>query len=182
MLGNAWHIVKPIIPTLASVLALGVFAIGCSPNPKATLAEDADAELTANDLAYLQDFHAWKLLVPSSQQPLKRANLVLLGTDGTSIQLFGTAHTDPAPAWTNILLGFRYEGGAFTGRLEGRGPKLGETYSFNLTNAATEHPRSWAGRSRFNGNRAELATFWKSAEAAKSGRNDYSTLAVEIVK
>jgi len=172
---------KPIIPTLASILALGVFAIGCDPKPRATLAEDA-ADLTANDLAYLQDFHAWKLLVPSSQQPLKRAKLVLVETDGTSVLLFGTPHAEAWTNWTNILLGFRYEGGAFTGKLEGRGPKLGMTYSFNFTNAATEHPRSWAGRSRFNGNRAELATFWKSAKAAKSQGNDYSTLAVEIVK
>jgi hypothetical protein len=173
---------KFIISNLASALALGVLAIGCGQNPKTTPAEDTGGELTANDLAYLQDFHAWKLLVPSSQQPLKRAKLVLVATDGTSEQLFGTAYSDPAPAWTSILLGFRYEGGAFTGRLEGRGPKPGETYSFNFTNAAAKHPRSWAGRSRFNTNRAELATFWKSAEAAKGGGNDYSTLAVEIEK
>lgn len=173
---------KHIIPTLASVLAVGAFAIGCGPSPRVTLAEDAGAELTADDLAYLQDFHAWKLFVPSSQQPLKRIKLVLVGADGTSVQLFGTAYSDPAPAWTNILLGFRHEGGAFAGRLQGRGPKLGETYSFNFTNAAPVHPRSWAGRSRFNGNRAELATFWNSEEAAKSDGNDYSTLVVELVK
>jgi hypothetical protein len=173
---------KHIIPTLALVLAVGAFAIGCGPSPKATLTEDAGPELTATDLADLQDFHAWKLPIPLAQQPLKRVKLVLVGPDATSVELFGTAYSDPAPAWTNILLGFRYEGGAFVGRLHGRRPNGGEGYSFNFTNAATEHPRSWAGHSRFDGNRAELATFWKSAEARKSDSNDYSTLVAEIVK
>ncbi len=173
---------KHIIPTLGSVLALGAFAIGCGPNPKATLAGDAETELTANDLAYLQDFHAWKLTVPWSQQPLKRVKLVLVESDGTSVQLFGTAHSEPAPAWTNILLGFRYKEGVFAGRLEGRGPKTTETYSLDFTNAPTERPRSWAESSRWNGNRAELGTFWRSEEAAKSGGNDYSTLVIELVK
>jgi hypothetical protein len=173
---------KPIIPILTSVLVIGALALGCGPKPKTTLAEGAGAELTPEDLANLQDFHAWKLLVPSSQQPFKRVNLVLVEADGSSAQLFGTAYSDSAPGWTNVLLGFRYEGGAFVGRLEGRGPKLGTTYSFNFTNAATVNPRSWSGRSRFDGNRAQLATFWISDEAAKRGGNEYSTLAVELLK
>jgi hypothetical protein len=175
---------KHICPTLTSLLALAAFAVGCGPNPKATLAEDPATELSANELALLQDFHAWKLPVQQSQQPLKRVTLVLARADGTSVQLFGTAYTDPAPAWTNIILGFQYESGRFIGRLEGRGPKMGQgqTYSLNLTNASTEHPRSWAGRSRWNGNRAELGTFWISEAAAKSDGNDYSTLAIELVK
>ena len=174
---------KRIIPILASVLAVGAFALGCGPNPKTTLAEGAGAELTSEELASLQDFHAWKLVVPSSQQPVSRVNLVLVEADGSSAQLFGTAYSNTPLGWTNVLLGFRYEGGAFVGRLEGRSPKLGTTYSFNFTNAATVNPRSWsAGRSRFERNRAELATFWKSDDAAKRGGNEYSTLAVELVK
>jgi hypothetical protein len=174
---------KPIIPILTSLLAIGAFALGCGPKPKTTLAEGAGAELTPEDLANLQDFHAWKLLVPSSQQPFKRVDLVLVEADGTSAQLFGTAYSDTPAGWTNVLLGFRFESGAFVGRLEGRGgPKLSTTYSFNFTNAATVNPRSWSGRTRFEGNRAELATFWESQEAAKRGGNDYSTLAVELVK
>jgi hypothetical protein len=179
---NAWWIMKRIIPTLASVLAIGALALGCGPNPKTPLAEGTGAEFTPEDLANLQDFHAWKLLVPSSQQPFKRITLVLVEADGSSAQLFGTASSDTPTGWTNVLLGFRYEGGVFAGRLVGRGPKLGTTYSVNFTNAATVNPRSWSGRSRFDGNRAELATFWKSDEAAQRGGNEYSILAVELVK
>jgi hypothetical protein len=172
-----------IMPTLACVLALVGFAVGCEPNPKAALDGDRATELSATDLIALQeDFHAWKLLVPQSQQPLKRVELVLVRADGTRGLLFGTAQSEPAPGWTCILLGFRYEGGRFAGRLVGRGPKVGETYGFTFTNAWTEHPRSWSGAPLWNGAHAELATFWTSEEAARSGGNDYSTLAVELVK
>jgi hypothetical protein len=155
--------------------------MGCGPKPKVTMAADTGAELTADELALLQDFHTWKVPVPLSQQPVKRVLLVLLKADGTSVQVFGTAYSTPASSWTNILLGFRYEGGVFVGRLWCRGPKTGVTYSFNFTNAATEHPRSW-GRSGWEGNRAELATFWNSQEAVRRDSNDYNTLAVELVK
>jgi hypothetical protein len=173
---------KHITRAFASVLTLSALVVGCGPNPKAAPGADPATELSANELARLQDFHAWKLPVPESQQPLQRVNLVLVRADGTSELMFGTAYTDPAPAWTNILLGFRYEAGGFVGRLEGRGPKNGVTYNLNFTNASAEHHRSWAGSPHWNGNRAELATFWTSQEAAKSGGNDYSTLAVELVK
>jgi hypothetical protein len=166
----------------ATVLALGALIVSCGPRPKAALGEDPAAELSANELANLQDFHAWKLAIPKSQQPLSRVKLVLLRGDGTSVQLFGTAYSDTAPAWTNILLGFRFEGGRFSGRLHGRSSKMGETYSFSFTNTSTEHVRSWSGPTLWNGAHAELATFWISEEAAKRGGNDYITLAVELVK
>ena len=171
-----------ITSTLACVLALGAFAIGCGSNHKAALDADRATELSASDLALLEDFHAWKLLVPQSQQPLKRVKLVLLSADGTSNLLFATAESEPAPAWTHIRLGFRYEGGRFAGSLVGRAPNLDVTYTFSFTNSLTEHPRSWDGAPLWNGAHAELATFWTSEEAAKSGGNDYRTLAVEIVK
>jgi hypothetical protein len=130
----------------------------------------------------LLDFHVWKLTVPQSQQPLKRVNLLLVKPDGSTVQLFGTAYADPAPAWTNILVGFRYERGRFAGRLAGQGP-IGDIYDLNFTNATTEHPRSWYGGVLWKGARGELATFWNSKEAAKSGGgNDYSILVVELVK
>jgi hypothetical protein len=80
-------------------------------------------------------------------------------------------------------VGFRYESGRFAGRFEARDPRGGGTgYIINFTNTATEHLRSWYGPSRWSGNRAELGTFWRSEEAAKTGDNDYSTLAIELVK
>jgi hypothetical protein len=166
-------------PTILSALALGAFALGCGPNPKSTLPENAGAELTAKDLAYLQDFHAWKLPVPSSQHPGMRVRLVLVGADGSGAELFSTANST-ALAWTNLLLGFRYEGGRFAGRLHAQSPEGSLTYTLNFTNASTERPRSWAEGARWDGNRAELATFWNSDEAARRGGNDYSTLAVEL--
>ncbi len=174
---------KHIIPAFASLLVVGILLVGCGPNPKAGLEEDGATRLSADDLALLQDFHAWKLPIPQSQQPVARVKLVLLGSDATSVQLFGTAFSKSIPAWTNILLGFHYQSGRFAGRLHLRGAtRLGETYSLNFTNASTDYARSWAGSARWDGNRAELATFWVSEEAAKSGGNGYSTLAVELVK
>jgi hypothetical protein len=174
--GNIHEAMKHITPIFGLALALGAFAFGCRPS-----GENAATELTANELALLQDFHAWKLPVPQSQQPLKRVTLVLVRADGTSVQLFGTAYSDTAPAWTNILLGFRYESGRFVGHFEGRSPSGGAGYSLDFTNAATAHLRSW-GAAHWQGNRALLGTFWTSGEAAKSGGNDFTTLAVELVK
>jgi hypothetical protein len=140
-------------------------------------------ELSAIELARLQDFHAWKLPIPQTQQPVKRVELVLVKPDGSIIRKSGTSYGgNPPPAWTNILLGFHYEGGGFVGTLECQGPKDTLTWSLNFTNGPAEHPRSWSGRARFHGNRADLATFWTSEEAARSGGNDYTTLAVELVK
>src|SRR3974377_1156589 len=102
---------KHLTPTLACVFGVGPVVGGSGPVSKAALRGDSAAELSANDLAELQDFHAWKLPVPPSQQPLKRVELVLVGADRASVPLFGTAYSDPAPAWTNLLLGFRYESG-----------------------------------------------------------------------
>ncbi len=168
--------------SIASAFLLSALAVACGPSPTTSSAGDSANSLTAAELASLLDFHAWKLTIPQSQQPLKRVKLLLVRADGTSVDLFGTAYTDRAPAWTNVLLGFRYESGRFSGKLAGRGPNLSETYSLDFTNASTEHPRSWSEGCVWNGARAELATFWNSEEAAKRGGNDYSTLVVELVK
>jgi hypothetical protein len=177
---------KHLIPAFTSALTLALLVVACGPSPKPAPAKGPDPaiELSANDLAFLQDFHAWTLPVPESQQPLKRIKLVLVGPDGTSVPLFATAYSTPAPAWTDLLLGFRYESGRFVGRFHGLSPKGGGvTYDLSFTNASTKHPRSSTmTRTFWNSNRAELATFWNSTHTARTDSDDYATLALELLK
>lgn len=173
---------KKNILTIGTVSAISVLVAGCGPRLMSATNDDAGTEISASELARLQDFHVWKLSIPESKQPFQSLRLVLVEPNGTVVPQFGTGHGKPPPDWTNILLGLRCEGGSFVGKLEVHGPKDTWAWKVSFTNASAATPRAWVvGRPIWDGNRAELATFWKGAANGGDG-NNYNTLAVELVK
>jgi hypothetical protein len=172
---------KTVIRAAGLVLTVWA-AVSCGPKPQAASGPSPANRLSANELAGLLDFHAWKLRIPQSQQPCRSVQLVTLKADGTRILEFGAAQSIPPASCTNILLGLRCADGRFVGRLELQDTKGTQAWSLSFTNASEKRPRSWVvGSPQWNGKRAELATFWSEAPNANGGGH-YSTLAVELVR
>ncbi len=170
---------KNLVPILAFGLTCSALVSGCGERPSSLSAEGRGGELTASDLALLTDFHAWKVPIPQSQQPVKRIRLVIVKRDGTIIPKFDTGANLGRESCSSILLGFRVEGGTFTGQFRVRDPKGGgQGWGLNFTDAFADSDPHWTlpGAAVWNGNRARLGF------ASKEGEMNKSELAVELLK
>jgi hypothetical protein len=172
---------------LASVLIVSALVAGCGAKRSNPSAADSATRLSADELARLLDFHAWKTGIPQTQQPSKGVRLVLVKPDGTAVWVFSSGTTDPPELWSSMLVGLRFERGAFSGTLEAYGSNRVRT-SWNLSFA---HPlagsiRSWyGGHDRWESNRFRLATVWSSGvtnDFALRESDNYNILAVQLLK
>ena len=126
----------------------------------------------------LMDFHAWKVSIPQSQQPFRNIRLVIVKPDGTIVPKFSTANQPGYLSCSSIVLGFRVEGGTFSGHFNIRDTKGGgQGYNLSFTDAFTDSDPAWVMESPvWNGNRAQLAS------ATKSGEMKESILALELLR
>ena len=151
---------------------------GCGAKPSKPSAADPGSPLSASELARLTDFHAWKVRIPQTQEPVKDIRLVIVKRDGTVLPKFHTG-TNLGESCSSILLGFRVEGDTFAGHFftqDCKGGGIGWNLSFadvfGQSNPAWVAP----GTALWNGNRAQLA------EAMKEGDMCGSILAIELLK
>lgn len=170
-----------------SALSACVLVAGCGGNGPSTSTEVAQGPLTAEELSRLLDLHTFKLPIPPAQQPLRTIRFVLIKPDGSVVGQQGMNSVNPE-WYTGILLGIRFEHGAFAGNLEvtdAKGGRQGMPLTFASPLASCI--RSWyGGQQQWEGNRIQVATVWDVTGTNHSGLPDadkhYSTLAVELVK
>lgn len=173
-----------ILPQIAGFLLLiSTLISGCGENTSNSNGGDG-SELTAADLAKLTDFHAWRVSIPQTQQPVKAIRLIVFNRgESTVTQEFSTGE-NLGTNCTSFLLGLRAEHGRLTGQLltknsntsgiNGLGWPLDFADPFQHPDAGTSVGWTVPGTLIWNGNRADFATCSQS--------NHYSTLAVELEK
>jgi len=167
---------KKFILLLSLGLIVSALGEGCGGK------ESNEHRLSVEQLAELIDFHAWKVPIPESLQPVKKARLVVVRHDGTVVPKFESGDLSSAPCapCAFILLGFRVEGGVFKGHFhirDSKGAGMGWPLNFKDEFADSKN-LGWAitGTTVWNGNRAQLAS------AYKPGEKQDSILAIELVK
>ena len=139
---------------------ISVIVAGCGEEKSNSGAADANNQLTASDLALLTDFHAWKVSIPQTQQPVKAIRLVIVNQgDSTTITKFDLGSN--LRSSSSFLLGIRVERETFMGHILVRDSKGGGIgWDINFTNALADLYPAWSGPGTlvFNGIRADLAT------------------------
>jgi hypothetical protein len=155
------------------------FIAGCGKQP-AKRGETAGDQLTASELAQMMDFHAWKILVPSSQQPFKQVRLVIVKSDGAAIPKFQTSIYSAGIACSSILLGFRTEQSVFAGHLYLRDSQGGgQGWDVNFTDSFADSFPAWTI--------GEVSPEWKDnrvrlAVTTRNGDTMPEALEMELVK
>ena len=169
---------KKLILLSAWIFIASAIIAGCGEKPADPSAQDP-SQLTASDLARLMDFHAWKVLIPQAQQPVKCIRIVIVKRDGTVVEKFGTGNNLGPEPCSSVLLGFRVEQGIFKGHLLTRDSKGGGVgWDLSFADALADSTPAWTtpGAMVWTRNRVTLA------QGMKEGAVDGSILAIELVK
>jgi len=160
---------KTRISTLGFTIVISLLVAGCGGKGSGKAENDSRTELTAADLAFLTDFHAWKVSIPEAQRPVKAIRLVVVNyREGTVETKFSTGE-NLGTNCSAFLLGIRVEQEKFTGHLMSYTPDgHGLGWNLNFTDTiATNYPGwSSSGGYEWKGNLGVLHMFGKSNQKA----------------
>ena len=170
---------KSFIPIVSFLIITSALIAGCGEKTSNPAAENVSNQLTASDLAFLTDFHAWKVSIPQTEQPVKTIRLVIIDQrDGTAVTKFSTTHFLSSETCSSILLGIRVDQTNFIGKLYVRDTKGGGTgWKLDFADRFADSFPAWSvpGTLVWNGNRAQLA------ESTRSNNFD-KVFAIELEK
>jgi hypothetical protein len=174
---------------LSAFLLIGFAVItGCGQQPAKSTADRFQESLTVDELTRLMDYHALKMAVPPSQRPFSQIRLVLIKPDGTVVLKGGGGMGDDTNSPTcEILIGYRIEGDAFSGRLELQTTKVSKDSNFSFSDPFARQIREFG--TVFMGPTEDFKRdgYWKNgilqlAADGPPGSTNNTILAIQLVK
>jgi hypothetical protein len=163
------QVMKTRISTFGFTIVISLLVAGCGGKGSGKAENDSRTELTAADLAFLTDFHAWKVSIPEAQRPVKAIRLVVVNyREGTVETKFSTGENLETNC-SSFLLGIRVEQEKFTGHLLTHTPDgHGGGWNLNLKDTMATNDLGWSfsGGYDWKGNLGVLHMFSKSNQMA----------------